>query len=148
MLSREHFYSLVYIPYLMIRCSYMSADLLFWLFYRGLLRLTAWCRCSASMKTLWRPLDVCSWLVYFGGGMLSSRHYSMSVLFFMYNRIFAKCIFTCRCRHFNCKNTDMHMYILNWIRGKSIVRILHRWARGHKYSWNILTTLWTAHRLL
>jgi hypothetical protein len=23
------------------------------------------------LKTLWRPLDVCSWLVYFGDGMLS-----------------------------------------------------------------------------
>jgi hypothetical protein len=23
------------------------------------------------LKILWRPLDVCSWLVYFGDGMLS-----------------------------------------------------------------------------
>jgi hypothetical protein len=23
------------------------------------------------LKTLWRPLDVCYWLVYFGDGMLS-----------------------------------------------------------------------------
>ena len=23
------------------------------------------------LKTLWQPLDVCSWLVYFGDGMLS-----------------------------------------------------------------------------
>jgi hypothetical protein len=23
------------------------------------------------LKTLWGPLDVCSWLVYFGDGMLS-----------------------------------------------------------------------------
>ena len=25
------------------------------------------------LKTLWRPLDVCSWLVYFGDGMLSPK---------------------------------------------------------------------------
>jgi hypothetical protein len=33
------------------------------------------------LKTLWRPLDVCSWLVFFGDGMLSPWHYSISVLF-------------------------------------------------------------------
>jgi hypothetical protein len=30
---------------------------------------------------LWRPLDVCSWLVYFGDGMLSLWHNSISVHF-------------------------------------------------------------------
>jgi hypothetical protein len=32
------------------------------------------------LKTLWRPLDVCSWLFYFGDGMLSPSHYSITVL--------------------------------------------------------------------
>jgi hypothetical protein len=36
---------------------------------------------ALTSKTLWRPLDVCSWLVYFGDGMLSPWHYSISVLF-------------------------------------------------------------------
>jgi hypothetical protein len=30
---------------------------------------------------LWRPLDVCSWLVYLGNVMLSPGHYSISVHF-------------------------------------------------------------------
>ena len=30
---------------------------------------------------LWRPLDVCSWLVYFGNGMLSPWHNSISIHF-------------------------------------------------------------------
>jgi hypothetical protein len=33
------------------------------------------------LKTLWRPIDVCSLLVYFADGMLSPSHNSISVHF-------------------------------------------------------------------
>ena len=65
----------------MFRYSFVSADLFTWLFCRGYLGLAAWCGFSTLLKTLWRPLDVCSWLVCFGDGVLSPWHNSISVLF-------------------------------------------------------------------
>ena len=47
----------------MFRYGFVSADLSTWLFCRGHLGLAAWCGFSTLLKTLWRPLDVCSWLV-------------------------------------------------------------------------------------
>ena len=47
----------------MFRYSFVSADLSTWLFCRGHLGLAAWCGFSTLLKTLWRPLDACSWLV-------------------------------------------------------------------------------------
>ena len=73
-------YGLCYVFICISRLS-KSADLSTWLFFLGHLGLATWCGFSTVLKTLWRPLDVCSWVVYYRNRMLSPWHNSISVLF-------------------------------------------------------------------